>query len=46
MTSYGVHQLDDPEKGEAVLWAGVIDVGEVDAHIPLPALLLHQDRIG
>ena len=42
----GVDRLIDPGKREWVLWAGLVQVGEIDADSPLPVLLFDQDRVG
>ena len=36
----------DPRQWEIVLWAGLVETGEVYAHSTLPALFLHHYNIG
>ena len=36
----------DPRQREIVLWAGLIETGEVYAHSPFPAFFLHHYNIG
>ena len=36
----------DPWQREIVLWAGLIETGEVYAHAPFSAFLLHHHNIG
>ena len=46
MARGSVHQLVDPGKGLAVLWASFIQLFEVDTHPPLAVCFLDQDNIG
>ena len=41
----GVDDLIDARKGERILGASFVKVGEVDAHLFLPAFLWHHDGV-
>jgi hypothetical protein len=45
MTSH-LAALVDPWHREILLGAGLVEAGEIDAHPPLAALLLHHDYVG
>jgi hypothetical protein len=36
----------DPRQRKIVLWAGLVETGEDDAHSPLAALFLHHHNVG
>jgi hypothetical protein len=41
-----INDLVNPRQREIILGAGLVEVGEVNAHPPLAALLLHHDYVG
>lgn len=41
-----VYQCVDPREGEAIFWARLVKVGEVDAHSPLFAQLSYHYHVG
>ena len=45
MSCYEIHQLIYPRQGEAVLWAGLVQVCEVHTHPLFPICLLYKDDV-
>ena len=41
-----IDYLVDSWQGEIILGAGLVEAGEIDAHPPLAAFLLHHDYVG
>lgn len=46
MAGSGIDELVDSRKRESILGAHIIDIGEVNAHVPLACLLLDRYHVG
>lgn len=46
MACGGVNEEVYTREGQAVLWASLVEIGEIDAHSPLFIRLFDQDNVG